>query len=167
VIAPHLAGISDGAMNNKQTPPAANGQIGRMSAWLLGALSLFGLVGFVVAFGLIVARTVPGPNAATSGSAAPPAVAQQGEPGPRGERGPPGPAGPAGPAGGPGIRIVRVDCTIGNCTVGCDEDEVMLTAHCGAGRPQATYPNERSALCRSQSRARAEMVAACFKALPR
>jgi hypothetical protein len=113
-------------------------------------------------FGLIVARTASPPQAAVS-AMTPPAVAQ---PGPPGDRGPPGPPGPRGPAGDPGIRIVRADCATGNCTVACEEDEVMLTAHCGGGRPPTAYPNERSALCRSPSRAKAEIVAACFKAPP-
>jgi len=144
------------------TPPTETGRIGHVSVWLLGAFSVFGLVGFIVAFGLIVARTAPGPQAAIG--APPPVVAAQ--PGPPGERGPQGPPGPRGLAGDPGIRIVRADCASGNCTLGCDEDEVMLTAHCGAGRPQAAYMNERSALCRSSSRSKIEIVAACFKAPP-
>ncbi len=124
-------------MGNEQTPPAANSRSGRTSVWLLGALSVFGLVGFGVMFGLIVARTASPPQAAVS-AMTPPAVAQ---PGPPGDRGPPGPPGPRGPAGDPGIRIVRADCATGNCTVACDEDEVMLTAHCGGGRPPSGLSN--------------------------
>jgi len=153
--------MSDGAMSSEPTPSLENGQAGRTSVWLLAALSLFGLIGFVVAFGLIIARTAPSPNAAPSAGTPPVAAAQSG---PQGERGPAGPPGPRGPTGDPGIRLVRMDCSTGNCTVGCDDDEVILTAHCGAGRPQASFPNERSALCRSQSRTKVEIVAACLKA---
>jgi len=153
--------MPDNAMSSESTPSPEGGQTGRTSVWLLATLSLFGLIGFVVAFGLIIARTAPSPHAAPGAGTPPLATAR---PGPQGERGPAGPPGARGPAGDPGIRVVRMDCSTGNCTLGCDEDEVILTAHCGAGRPQASFPNERSALCRSQSRAKVEIVAACLKA---
>jgi hypothetical protein len=89
---------------------------------------------------------------------------QQGPPGPQGPAGPPGPRGAAGEAG---IRIVRLACSTGDCTLQCEPDEVLLTAHCGVGRTQAIYPTETSALCRSRSTARVEVVAACVRATRR
>ena len=49
----------------------------------------------------------------------------------------------------------------------CEPDEVLLTAHCGVGRQPAIYPTESSALCRSRSNARVEVVAACVKSVRR
>jgi hypothetical protein len=139
------------------SPPQPN-PAGRLSVWLLAAVSLFGLIGFIVTFGMILARTVPAPQAAMA------PVMAIGQVGPQGERGPPGLQGPRGPAGDTGIRIVRSDCATGSCTVECEHDEMLLSAHCGAGRGQAIYPNERSALCRTTLRTRFEIVAACAKA---
>jgi hypothetical protein len=62
---------------------------------------------------------------------------------------------------------VRRDCGGGNCTVECDDDEMLLTAHCGAGRTPAAYPTDHSALCRSRGNAKVEVVAACLKLPPR
>jgi hypothetical protein len=142
-----------------------------VGVWALATLSALGLIGFVVVFGFVLARTVPGPRvlgpegtgAASAHSAAGP-LGSKGDPGPRGERGPPG---PVGPRGDPGIRIVRHDCAGGNCTVACDDDEVLLTAHCGIGRTPAVYPTEHSALCRSRGTAKVEVVVACVKLSPR
>jgi len=128
-------------------------------------LSAFGLIGFVAVFVFVLGRPAVSPE-----PVAPKAVAAQpvagvpgakGDPGPRGERGPPG------PRGDPGIRMIRRDCTGGNCTVQCDDDEVLLTAHCGVGRAQAVYPTEHSALCRSRATAKVQIVAACVKLSPR
>jgi hypothetical protein len=102
-----------------------------------------------------------GPGAASAQPAA--ACSVQGRSGPRGN----GPPGPIGPRGDPGIRIVRHDCAGGNCTVECDDDEVLLTAHCGIGRAPAVYPTEHSALCRSRGTAKVEVVVACVKLSPR
>ena len=147
--------------------------------WLLGAMGILGLVGFVVAFSLIIARTTVDPQAAAQGAprvqtpgAAPSSFATPqpqaaGQPGPPGPQGPPGPAGPRGAAGDAGIRIVRLACNTGDCTLQCEPDEVLLTAHCGVGRTQAIYPTETSALCRSRSTARVEVVAACVRATRR
>jgi hypothetical protein len=144
--------------------------------WLLGAMGVFGLVGFVAAFGLVMARTTADPQAATQRVQTPgqaqsfltpqqQAAGQQGviQAGPPGPQGPPGPAGPRGATGDPGIRIVRLACNTGDCTLQCEPDEVLLTAHCGVGRTQAIYPTEQSALCRSRSTARVEVVAACVR----
>ena len=147
-----------------------------LEVWLLGAMGVFGLIGFVLAFGLVMARTTADPQAATQrlqtpgqaqSFATPPqqAAGQQsaGQQGPPGPQGPAGPAGPRGVAGDPGIRIVRLACNTGDCTLQCEPDEVLLTAHCGVGRTQAIYPTEHSALCRSRSTARVEVVAACVR----
>ena len=142
-----------------------------VGVWALATLSALGLIGFVVVFGFVLARTVPGPRAlapqgpgAASAQPAAGSLGSKGDPGPRGERGPPG---PAGSRGDPGIRIVRHDCAGGNCTVECDDDEVLLTAHCGIGRAPAVYPTEHSALCRSRGTAKVEVVVACVKLSPR
>ena len=60
----------------------------------------------------------------------------QGPPGPigqKGDEGPPGPIGPPGPAGITGFRIVS-----GEKTVGCNEDEVLVSVVCSAGAPDGT-----------------------------
>jgi hypothetical protein len=139
--------------------------------WGLGALSALGLVGFVLVFGLLLghAPTIPKPAVANVGKGTETRhvtgmPGAKGDPGPRGER---GPAGPPGPRGDAGVRIVRHNCAGGDCTLACDDDEVLLTAHCGVGRAQAVYPTERSALCRSRATARVEVVAACVKLSPR
>jgi hypothetical protein len=145
--------------------------------WLLGVLGALGLAGFVVVFGLVMARTTPNPQAVAAATQAPGAVQQlvtppQGAiavPGAQGERGPQGPPGPQGPRGAngdAGIRIVRTSCN-GDCSMQCEPDEVLLTAHCGVGRAPAIYPTESSALCRSRSNARVEVVAACVKSVRR
>ncbi|MBN8964305.1 MAG: hypothetical protein J0H89_02755, partial [Rhizobiales bacterium] len=119
--------------------------------WLLGGLGAFGLIGFAVAFGLVLIRGNASQVAAGGAAAAPmgfvggpESSGRPGQPGPRGEPGPPGPPGPQGPAGDAGIRIVRIECATGNCTAQCESDEVLLTAHCGVGRAQAVYPTEHS-----------------------
>jgi hypothetical protein len=146
--------------------------------WLLGVLGVLGLAGFVVVFSLVVARTTPNPQAVAAAVPAPGAVQQlvttpqgtvQGVHGAQGERGlqgPPGPQGPRGANGDAGIRIVRTSCA-GDCSTQCEPDEVLLTAHCGVGRAPAIYPTESSALCRSRSNARVEVVAACVKSVRR
>jgi Collagen triple helix repeat (20 copies) len=50
--------------------------------------------------------------------------------GPKGDQGPPGSMGPPGPAGITGFRIVS-----GEKTVGCNEDEVLISVVCSAGAP--------------------------------
>ena len=143
--------------------------------WLLGVLGLFGIVGFALVFGLVMARTTPTPQAAAAAMQGPGGVQLVTTPqgalrGPQGDPGPQGPAGPAGPRGAngdAGIRIVRLSCNTGDCSLQCEPDEVLLTAHCGVGRQPAIYPTESSALCRSRSNARVEVVAACVKSVRR
>jgi hypothetical protein len=127
--------------------------------WTLGAFSVVGLVGFIATFVLIVART---PNVPVQRTLTDAEVRRL--TGPQGERGPPGTQGPRGAAGDPGVRILRADCSSGNCTVECADDEVLLNAYCAPARTPATYPTEQSALCRTQGRGRIEVVAACVKA---
>ena len=151
-------------------PPSPPQRLASPGALVLGILSACGLIGFIVVYGLILERTAPAPQAAVSQVPAPaPVVAEPAPavPGPKGDPGPRGERGPAGPPGDPGIRIVREECTVTNCTVRCGEDEVLLTAHCGVGRTPAVYPTQQSALCRSPGSARVEMVAACIKGSPR
>jgi hypothetical protein len=88
--------------------------------------------------------------------------------GPKGDPGPPGPPGPKGDPGlsGSGIRIVRANCDAAHCSVQCGEDELLLTAYCGARRNAAIIPTERSATCRSPVPANSPLVAACVRAPP-
>jgi collagen triple helix repeat protein len=112
-------------------------------------------------------------------------VGPAGPPGARGDTGPAGPRGPAGPAGPPGpqgaqgppgpqapagaigsassIRVVRANCDNTGCRVECGEDEVLLTAYCGAARGAAIFPTERSASCRRPGTASNPLVVACAK----
>ena len=149
-----------------EPPPAPNGPEPkrRWSApelWMLGIFSALGLVGFVATFVLVVMRSPPGPEAAR---ALPVVETQRVERvvGPPGERGLAGPPGPRGPAGESGIRIVRNECSAGNCSTECADDEVLLNAYCNPNRTSAAYPTEHSALCRATGR-RIEVVAACMK----
>jgi hypothetical protein len=66
--------------------------------------------------------------------------------GPPGPPGPPGPQGERGPATGPSIRVIRSDCVSG-CSVQCQDNEVLITAYCGATRDQAQFLSERAASC--------------------
>jgi hypothetical protein len=94
----------------------------------------------------------------------------QGQPGPKGDPGPPGPAGAKGDPGPPGaplgVRMVRSNCDATNCAVQCSEDELLLTAYCGARRNAAVMPAERSATCRSPVPANSPVVAICMKIPP-
>ena len=163
-------------MSDEQQPPAETKPVSRWPSaevWLLGTLGVFGLIGFILAFGLVIARTTPDPKAAAPKPDAVAATGPQqqlvtvpqgpGQQGPQGNPGPPGPPGPRGATGDAGIRIVRLACNGGDCTLQCEPTEVLLTAHCGVGRTPAIYPTETSALCRSRSNARVEVVAACVK----
>ena len=82
----------------------------------------------------------------------------QGQPGPKGDPGPPGPPF--------GVRLARSNCDATNCTVQCSEDEVLITAYCGARRNAALIPTERSATCRSPVPANSPVVAICMKTPP-
>src|SRR5437899_9087389 len=111
-------------MSDEQQPPTETKPAIRWPApevWLLGALGVFGLIGFILAFGLVMARTTPDPKAAAPKAeaqaggqqlvTAPQGIGQQG---PQGNPGPPGPPGPRGANGDAGIRIVRLACNGGD-----------------------------------------------------
>jgi hypothetical protein len=112
----------------------------------------------------------PGPKGDT-GPAGPAGPAgprgAQGPPGPQGPQGAQGPEGPPGPGGGGGaggqIRVIRTNCDAAGCTVECRDDEVLLTAYCGARRTAAVFPSERSASCRRRGTATSPLVATCGK----
>ncbi len=101
------------------------------------------------------------------GAAAILSACDQGQPGPKGDPGPPGPrgdAGPQGPAGSSaGMRVVRTPCNEAGCTAQCNEDEILLTAHCGATHIPVVFPTERSATCRARGPANNPLVIACVK----
>jgi len=99
----------------------------------------------------------------------------QGEKGDTGPAGPPGPAGPRGPQGpagqqGPpaaGMRVIRSNCPQGDCTVECRDNEVLVTAYCGANRNPATLLGERGASCGVQASASVSpLVAVCVSSAP-
>src|ERR1044071_2165271 len=90
-----------------------------LEVWLLGAMGIFGLIGFVVAFCLVMARTTADPQAATqrvqtSGPAQSFISPQQQAGGPQGvaQPGPPGPQGPAGAPGPLGVRQRRLHLAV-------------------------------------------------------
>jgi hypothetical protein len=159
--------VADTTQNGKrQTNDGGSRARWPASAWLLAALSIVGLVGFVATFAFVLSQTSVIPRAAAPAAPKPAAIVPgsvMGERGPQGERGPPG---PPGRAGDPGVRILRHDCAGGNCTVQCNDDEVLLTAHCGVGRTPAVYPTQHSALCRTRGTAKVEIVAACVRSSP-
>ena len=134
-----------------------------LEVWMLGIFSVIGIVGFLATLVLILMRAGDSQNLLSRPVMRMPLQGAQGERGPSGPIGPAGPMGPAGPAGDPGIRIVRPDCPTGTCNLECNEDEILLIAHCGTGRLPTLYTSERGALCRSSVRAPAAVVAACVK----
>ena len=133
----------------------------RPDVLMLGVLSAIGLIGFIATFVLIVMRSPSVPVQRTLTEAEVQRLI--GPPGERGAAGPAGPAGPRGAAGDPGVRILRSDCTTGNCTIECADDEVLLNAYCSPNRTAAIYPAEHIAQCRTQGRGRVEVVAVCAK----
>jgi hypothetical protein len=95
---------------------------------------------------------------ASCGQPAPGPQGPKGDPGPKGDTGAQGPAGDAGtqglqgPPGPPGassqFRIVRAQCTsAAACTASCRDDEIVITAFCGAQRARATYLTEHTVSC--------------------
>jgi hypothetical protein len=157
-------------MSNAEQPNASTGQPRpwlRPELWVLGVFSALGLIGFIATFILIVMRspsmTVPQTSTVPETQRVAGSAGERGPAGPAGPPGPPGPPGPRGAAGDNGIRLVRMDCATGNCTVECAGDEVLLNAYCNPNRTAASYPTENSALCRTQGRGRIEVVAACVR----
>src|SRR5262245_11414807 len=104
----------------------------------------------------------PKGEAGLKGDAGP--LGPKGEVGLKGDAGPPGPQGPAGPPGaGSPLRVIRAGCTAAECTVACSEDEIVLTAYCGAKREPAVFPTERSASCHRHEPEYDPLIAACAK----
>jgi hypothetical protein len=128
----------------------------------------------VCALGLALAAC--GDNAKGPKGDAGPAGAQgqKGDPGPAGPPGPQGPKGDAGPAGPQGpagaaaaagnVRVVRAACNADGCTVNCEDDELLMTAWCGAARVAATISNDKSATCRRKGAASNPLIGFCIKA---
>jgi hypothetical protein len=136
-----------------------------LTVWLLGTLSVLGLIAFALTFGLVVNHGAINPQAVAPRAAKaadhPP---ERGEGGAvRGERGPKGDPGPPGPPGPPSLRLIRAQCTVTHCLVQCDRDEVLLSAHCGVTRAPAVFPSERSASCKGKRSGNDFVVAACAK----
>jgi Collagen triple helix repeat (20 copies) len=95
--------------------------------------------------------------------------------GPAGPPGPPGPSGPPGPAGPPGpttpqtsegpVRVIRSSCEGAPCRAECNQDEVVVSAYCGARRTPATVVNERAVSC-PRGAATSPLVMICAKTSP-
>jgi hypothetical protein len=61
----------------------------------------------------------------------------------------------------PSIRVIRSDCVSG-CSVQCQDNEILVTAYCGATRNQAQFLSERGASCGPvPSAANTPLVAVC------
>ena len=91
--------------------------------------------------------------ALTLGACGKPAQGPKGDAGPPGPAGPQGEQGPAGPAGpsatvSSGGHVVRTTCSVANCVVECEADEILIAAWCGAARNPMNFLTERSATCR-------------------
>ena len=135
----------DGATSNDAWSRALEA-VARVNAMYVGgALIAIGLAGSMVTWG-------------------------QGLKGPLGDRGPPGPKGATGDPGPPSavssVRIVRSNCDEKNCRVQCGENEMLLTAYCGAKRNPAIIPTERAATCRVAGPANSPLLAVCARIEP-
>src|ERR1700761_6146090 len=130
----------------------------RMAHFLLTATLLAGLAG--CGQGPKGDQGPPGPQG------------DRGDTGPAGQTGPQGPAGPQGPQGekgaaGEGVRVVRSDCSRGNCTLTCRDNEVLVSAYCGPNRHPATFLGERSVSCGVQANTdEGPLVAICASSPP-
>jgi hypothetical protein len=135
----------DGATSNDAWSRALEA-VARVNAMYVGgALIAIGLAGSMVTWG-------------------------QGLKGPLGDRGPPGPKGATGDPGPPSavssVRIVRSNCDERSCRVQCGENEMLLTAYCGAKRNPAIIPTERAATCRVAGPANSPLLAVCARIEP-
>jgi hypothetical protein len=105
------------------------------------------------------------------GQSAPGAKGDPGPPGPSGSAGEPGPAGPQGAKGEPGtpgpggsaVHILRTTCDATGCVAQCAEDEIVISAWCGASRNPTNFPTEKSATCRGRGAANNPLIAVCAK----
>ena len=64
------------------------------------------------------------------------------------------------PTASPSIRVVRSDC-VSECSVQCQDNEVLIAAYCGATRNQAQFLSERGASCGPAPSASNTLVAVC------
>lgn len=123
-----------------------------------------------LALALALFGTVAGCSKGPQGEQGP--AGPQGPKGDPGSVGPPGPPGPSGPQGdrgaagppSPSIRVIRSDCVSG-CSVQCQDNEILVTAYCGANRNQAQFLSERGVSCGPvPSAANTPLVAVCVGA---
>jgi hypothetical protein len=138
----------DRGVNNRASDCQAvldDGEIMKVCSWaLIGILALaLGACG-KPAQGPKGDAGPPGP-AGTQGEQGP--AGPEGRPGSPGAPGPPGPAGPSAPVSSSG-HVVQTTCSVTNCTVECDADEILIAAWCGAARNPMNFLTERSATCR-------------------
>jgi hypothetical protein len=125
-------------------------------------------IAVAIALSICVASCGPGPKGE------PGAVGPAGEKGEPGPAGPPGPQGAEGPPGPPGtaaasggsesaVRVTRSNCQAAACRGECNDDEVLVTAYCGARRGAVTLVNERTVTC-PRGAATSPLVVVCAKA---
>ncbi len=102
----------------------------------------------------------PGPKGDPGPAGPQGAKGDRGEPGQPGPQGPPGLQGPPGPAAQ--VRIIRQNCASSTCTATCNDNEVLVSAYCGANRQNANVLTERSVSCGVvPDPARSPLVAVC------
>jgi hypothetical protein len=128
----------------------------------------------IVAVGLSACGQAPqGPKGDPGPAGAAGAKGDVGPAGPQGAKGDPGPPGTqgdkgeTGPSGLAGVRIVRSNCDATSCAAQCEQDEVLITAYCEAGRNAPVFPTERSVSCRARGPANNPLTALCAKSAAR
>ena len=171
----------DIAMNRTQARLGCSCQM-RNSERLEGVCMHVKSIAVAIALSVCVAGCGQGPKG-EPGAAGP--AGEKGEPGPAGPTGPPGPPGPQGAEGPPGppgpqgaqappwppgaaesaLRVVRSNCQAAACRGECNEDEVLVTAYCGARRGAVTVVNERTVTC-PRGAANSPLVLVCAKPAP-
>jgi hypothetical protein len=62
-----------------------------------------------------------------------------------------------------GVRVIRAPCNETSCGAQCNDDEVLVTAYCGAAHNPPVFPTERSAICRARNPANNPLVLTCVK----
>ncbi len=88
---------------------------------------------------------------------------EKGEPGTPGIQGPPGQPGGTGQAGPGAVHIVRTTCDAASCVAQCADDEIVISAWCGAQRNPSNFPTEKSATCRGRGAKNNPLIAVCAK----
>jgi hypothetical protein len=58
---------------------------------------------------------------------------------------------------------VRANCDAASCVVACGQDEILVTATCGARRAPAVYPTDHSASCHRHEPSSNPLIATCAK----